>query len=162
MSTNAKSVIWPGLNHLITRATWKPNIRSTNPLNAIYVIKNTRFTAFSTNTRSESTNAPNSDLSSPCKPNLNLTILYFRSHLQIKPYHCEICDKKFAQITPFKVHKRRHLGERPYKCKICDRDFVDTVSYKAHIRVHAGSEPFQCTICPRRFNHAGSFKNHMR
>lgn len=47
-------------------------------------------------------------------------------------YHCDICNRTFAQRSNLDVHMRQHTGERPYKCTICSRRFRQ----KAHLDKH--------------------------
>ena len=58
--------------------------------------------------------------------------VYERIHASEKPYSCNFCDKKFAQINSLNVHERIHTGEKPYSCKICDKKFTDSSNLKQH------------------------------
>ena len=38
-----------------------------------------------------------------------------------KPFHCQQCDKGFAQKIHLETHlKNVHLRDKPYKCTVCD------------------------------------------
>lgn len=64
-----------------------------------------------------------------------------------KPFHCEVCGKRFANIYVLKGHERVHTGERPFSCSICGKDFGSKTNLRQHAVVHSERRPFQCNIC---------------
>ena len=38
-------------------------------------------------------------------------------------YHCNICDKKFANPNYFRKHSALHLTGEPFQCTICGKGF---------------------------------------
>lgn len=45
-----------------------------------------------------------------------------------KPFHCDVCNKRFRNNTELKDHYRHHTGEKPYNCEICGKCFRSTTS----------------------------------
>ena len=46
---------------------------------------------------------------------------YNRINAGEKPYHCNLCDKKFIYSHEVKIHNLSHTGQKPYECNICDK-----------------------------------------
>ena len=61
-----------------------------------------------------------------------------QTHLGIKNFGCEYCDKKFVQKGALITHRRIHTGEKPYSCSYCNRSFA----------AHSGLLQHKC---PKRF-----------
>ena len=38
-------------------------------------------------------------------------------------YNCNICSKEFYQKTKIETHCKSHLNIRPFKCDTCDKSF---------------------------------------
>lgn len=48
-------------------------------------------------------------------------------------FHCEVCDKSYANISSLNAHKKKHDGRR-WKCEFCDKDGIVFVSKFAYLR----------------------------
>ena len=93
----------------------------------------------------------------------------------VKPYKCELCDKRFARDQQRRVHqvvhtgdkshlccecgqsfgsastlidhkKRKHLFMRDHQCQKCNKGFFTRQELEAHMRVHTGDKPYQCPV----------------
>ena len=80
----------------------------------------------------------------------------------VKPFTCEVCDRKFRQKSGRNVHMRIHTGEKPFKCNICDQQFSQKNSLQAHKRTHTGEKPYKCNICNTNFTQRGHLNDHVR
>uniref|UniRef100_A0A183C6K3 Zinc finger protein n=1 Tax=Globodera pallida TaxID=36090 RepID=A0A183C6K3_GLOPA len=67
---------------------------------------------------------------------------------------------KFHQSSGLKMHSLVHSGVRPFKCDICDKRFHQSSGLKVHSLVHSGVRPFKCDICKKRFQRSGHLRRH--
>ncbi|KAF4563963.1 hypothetical protein EYR36_003212 [Pleurotus pulmonarius] len=65
------------------------------------------------------------------------------SHLMIKRFTCEICDKTFAKKAGFDAHKNEHTGKTPFGCNYdgCGQAFKDTSARQRHHIEEHGHTP---------------------
>lgn len=90
---------------------------------------------------------------------------HMKTHENIRPHVCSICNAQFSQKSQLNVHQRMHSGERPYRCKVCWQAFAHSSVLKLHIRKHTGEKPFKCQLCTERgvaFSQLPHLKTHMR
>ncbi|XP_070697421.1 oocyte zinc finger protein XlCOF6-like [Pempheris klunzingeri] len=73
---------------------------------------------------------------------------------------CEVCGKKFPNLSQFKVHQRSHTGEKPFHCDICGKSYRLKELLRDHRYTHTGEKPYSCTLCSKTFNLATSFMRH--
>lgn len=61
---------------------------------------------------------------------------HLRSHANVRPYSCRICEAKFTTTDYMKQHmKRSHVrSESTYKCKVCKKSVKTRQSIKSHIQ----------------------------
>lgn len=75
-----------------------------------------------------------------------------------KPFKCNECNKAFAMVCLFNLHKVVHTSK--YECKICKSTWRNAYSLKIHERLHTGEKPFVCQFCKKRFAWKTSWKRH--
>ena len=79
-----------------------------------------------------------------------------------KSFPCEVCGKKFFNMSHLKVHHMVHTDERPFLCNDCGQGFRSAFQLKQHERIHTGEKPFVCELCNKRFRLKEILNNHMR
>uniref|UniRef100_A0A1Q3F0D3 Putative transcriptional repressor salm n=1 Tax=Culex tarsalis TaxID=7177 RepID=A0A1Q3F0D3_CULTA len=79
-------------------------------------------------------------------------------------YHCQYCNKTFTWLKSLTVHLRTHTNVKPYKCELCDRSFVRSDYLKYHIlKSHETSEQvFTCGACGGVFATNRGLLRHIR
>ncbi|GMT06807.1 hypothetical protein PENTCL1PPCAC_28981, partial [Pristionchus entomophagus] len=90
-----------------------------------------------------------------------------------KPHKCEICGRRFAHPSAFKIHKKTHLDEndpaeaaikRPHKCAECGKTLTSAQNLrKHHISEHLTvKRPLlrECGICGKICTTAGNLRTH--
>ena len=59
---------------------------------------------------------------------------HMRSHLNLKPFSCAICNKTFTQKSNMKTHFNRHKkSKNPFRCIPCDKEFNSHDTYLSHL-----------------------------
>jgi uncharacterized Zn-finger protein len=81
-------------------------------------------------------------------------------HLQMKPFTCPICGKRFAQGGNMKVHMRTHTGERQYQCSVCQKNFPRSQDLRRHMLTHSQEKPYKCSRCDYACISKGQLKTH--
>uniref|UniRef100_A0A336M1T2 CSON007895 protein n=1 Tax=Culicoides sonorensis TaxID=179676 RepID=A0A336M1T2_CULSO len=89
-----------------------------------------------------------------------------RIHLNIKPYSCEICKRKFSIKSEIVKHMNNiHLSEsfrnRPdsIRCRYCTKYFMIE---KLEDHIERKHKKLQCHLCEKIYFNRDSFKHHMK
>jgi uncharacterized Zn-finger protein len=89
---------------------------------------------------------------------MDIMKLHEKTHLDVKPHRCDVCDKSFTQLTNMLNHKKTHEKEPEFKCEACDAGFRKQTSLIKHLKVHTGVKAFVCEICEKSFDLPSSLK----
>ena len=79
-----------------------------------------------------------------------------------RPFHCEVCGRKFIRSTHLRRHMRIHTGEKPFSCHICGRKYARGDYLRAHINAHRRDRVHKCKHCNEIFHDLTRFANHCR
>ncbi|KAM6974276.1 uncharacterized protein LKV04_015914 [Tautogolabrus adspersus] len=83
-------------------------------------------------------------------------------HSEQKRFSCSVCKKRFHWKKDILTHMRTHTGEKPYSCSYCGSGFTQSSHLVAHLKVHTGEKPFTCLVCRASFSIKKSLVEHMR
>lgn len=76
-----------------------------------------------------------------------------------KNFECVICFKKFNRSTKLLSHRNLHLNIFPYICTICNRKYPSQKSLNFHAIKH-NKPKYNCTKCKRTFFYNDKRKLH--
>jgi KRAB domain-containing zinc finger protein len=66
-------------------------------------------------------------------------------------FTCIVCNKRFHKKDHYDRHTRTHTGERPYACELCEWKFANVFNLRQHkISIHKVM-PFPCLHCADGF-----------
>lgn len=72
--------------------------------------------------------------------------------LELQPFKCATCDKKFRQSSTLTNHAKIHTGEKPFCCNFCHKPFRQLSTLTNHQKIHTGEKvngtttKFYCAI----------------
>jgi len=85
-------------------------------------------------------------------------------HLEIKPYQCGICQKKFSRPFQRDYHVNDvHLELKPYVCNVCGMQFNRARSLRVHLETHEEKvHDHICEICGKGSSSKRALQTHIR
>ncbi|XP_072014045.1 uncharacterized protein [Amphiura filiformis] len=84
------------------------------------------------------------------------------SHLNERPFVCEVCGKAFKENSALVTHNYSHTGERPFACHLCEYRCIRRDYLTNHIRTHTGVHPYKCELCETTFMHKPALNYHVK
>ena len=85
-------------------------------------------------------------------------------HLKIKKYSCHLCDGKFSDPTPLRLHIMRHKADPniKIKCTMCEKTFSLQYQLDQHFRLcHTSKGRVNCDQCEKDLS-ASSLSEHRK
>ncbi|CAO3607991.1 unnamed protein product [Cunninghamella echinulata] len=72
------------------------------------------------------------------------------------------CNKTFTRSYNLKSHMRSHLNEKPYECDLCTKKFARQHDRDRHKKIHLGIKPFICMFCLKTFARQDALSRHQK
>ena len=102
-------------------------------------------------------------------------MLKFHRANKNKQFKCDVCGFAFGVLSGLKVHKLTHLEDKPFKCEICPKQFIQQANLIKHITLYASvsdedhreveerkldKKQFPCEICGMRLSRKKNVRLH--
>ncbi|CAG9806263.1 unnamed protein product [Chironomus riparius] len=88
---------------------------------------------------------------------------HLKTHKEKRVETCNICLKKFTNLSNFKYHLSHHSDERNFICDECPKSYKTKIDLLQHKRVHEQiKEPLICEICHQQFSIRSKYNSHLR
>ena len=84
-------------------------------------------------------------------------------HLQVKDFHCELCDYKASQKSQLDSHmlSKHSEDEGKFKCEECGATFKQKGNLTKHQRIHKEDALYKCKYCPASFKQVQHLNYHV-
>ena len=84
-----------------------------------------------------------------------------QSHVEGKPYMCELCGNTFYSSTDLKRHTENvHTSVNKLSCSYCQKVIPTKHALLMHVRRHTGEKPYKCNHCKKGYTSMGSLTRH--
>jgi hypothetical protein len=73
---------------------------------------------------------------------------HMATHDNIYKLYCDFpgCDKKYNTRSNLEVHMRKHAGVKPFSCELCDKKFISKWNMTKHQKVSKCSKRAQALL----------------
>ncbi|CAG9861107.1 unnamed protein product [Phyllotreta striolata] len=78
----------------------------------------------------------------------------------IRPYSCELCQKRFRSSTNLVNHKLYHEGNRTHICSMCGKSFITKSDLINHEITHYDKKNYGCDKCGKAFKTRNNLCTH--
>lgn len=96
-----------------------------------------------------------------CFSSKNLLEEHMNTHMGVRPYVCEVCNKDFASKYTYKAHVKTHeVRPRPFECTQCNKTFLNQQNLNQHERTHNGVKEHVCHQCGK-ISYISTFKSYL-
>lgn len=77
---------------------------------------------------------------------------------------CNYCGKYFERKYTLTIHMRSHMNNKPFKCEICLKSFLTLGAQKQHMYLHSGVRPYVCleNDCGKSFSYLSALRQHKK
>lgn len=86
---------------------------------------------------------------------------YIDQHPGVKPFACDMCDKRFDRKENLSRHIRIHTGDRRYVCNYCGKGYTDPSGLKKHVFSKHSGMKFDCDICSVSYKSKEALSRHL-
>lgn len=86
---------------------------------------------------------------------------YSDQHPGVKPFACDMCDKRFDRKENLSRHIRIHTGDRRYVCNYCGKGYTDPSGLKKHVVAKHSGMKFSCNLCASSFKSKEALSRHL-
>jgi len=84
-----------------------------------------------------------------------------QSHSGVKPFHYDVCAKRFTLRHHLTRHQKIHSGVKLYECSFRDKQFVERAVLSQHMEKHTGKRHYKCFICRKHFANESEMHEHL-
>lgn len=86
-----------------------------------------------------------------------------KSHHKVQQYCCNVCSKKFTQVTSLNQHLQAHAGVTGYYCPRCpEKNFKLQSQLHTHMKTHGQAFPYECSKCDEKFLQQSHLDQHLK
>jgi len=84
-------------------------------------------------------------------------ITHMKDVHELRLYICDICGQDFRKRTELSSHLDDHVAKEDgdYQCEICNRIFANLRLFRIHKRIHyPQAKAWTCNVCEKRYRYS--------